>query len=284
MLKRTKWRWERVPRLAGRLALYAIAVVVAFVMLTPVVWMLLGSLKTGSEVVSSSPRLFPAVAQWENYRDLFTLAPFARYIINSFVVTVTVTVVALLLHSMAGYSLARLRYPGRSMIFIGILSTMMVPAAVILIPLFTIVRTLGWIDTYQGLIIPAIPHAFGIFLFRQFFMSVPQDLQDAALMDGAGFLAIYRHIMLPLARPITAALGIFFFLANWNNFLWPLIVTRSDEMRVIQVGIQAFMGAHSNQYQLVMAAATVAAAPTLLLFIVLQRQLVQGIKTTGLKG
>jgi multiple sugar transport system permease protein len=264
--------------------LYVLAIAVAIVMLTPVVWMISGSLKTGGEVVSAQPTLLPSDPQWRNYGDLFSLVPFARYILNSFVVSATVTIVALLFHSMAGYSLARLRYPGRRLIFLAILATMMVPAAVILIPLFTIVRTFGWIDSYQALIIPAIPHAFGIFLFRQFYLSVPQDLSDAAVVDGAGYVRIYRHVMLPLSRPIVAALGIFFFLANWNSFLWPLVATQSDEMRVIQLGIQAFLGAHANQYQLVMTAATVAAAPTLLMFIVLQRRLVQGIKTTGLKG
>lgn len=273
----------RRPR-PGRVLLYALAFVVAGLMLIPAAWMVSGSLKTGGEVVSTQPTLLPADPQWQNYPDLFALAPFARYVANSFVVSLTVTLVALLFHSMAGYSLARLRYPGRGLIFLFILATMMVPAAVILIPLFTIVRGFGWIDTFQGLIIPAIPHAFGIFLFRQFYLAVPRDLSDAAYVDGAGYLATYRHIMLPLSRPIVAALGIFFFLANWNSFLWPLIVTQSEEMRVIQVGIQSFLGAHANDYQLVMAAATVAATPTLVMFIVLQRWLVQGIKTTGLKG
>jgi multiple sugar transport system permease protein len=283
-LERRAVVFRRARRLASRLALYGIAIVVAVVMLTPVVWMISGSLKTSGEVTSANPSLVPANLQWHNFSDVFQLVPFARYILNSFVISSTVTVAGLLFHSMAGYSLARLRYPGRNLIFLGMLSTMMVPVAVIIIPLFVVVRTLGWIDSYQGLIVPAIPHAFGIFLFRQFYLSVPHELQDAAVIDGAGVVAIYRHIMLPLSRPIVAALGIFFFLANWNNFLWPVIATQSDDMRVIQVGIQAFMGAHSSQYQLVMAASTIAAVPTLILFVVLQRWLVQGIKTTGLKG
>lgn len=275
---------RRLQPAAPRAMLYVLAITFAAVMLTPVVWMISGSLKTGGEVVSAQPTLLPADPQWHNYGDLFALVPFGRYVANSLIVSLAVTLVALLFHAMAGYSLARLRYPGRQLMFLFILSTMMVPTAVILIPLFTIVRSFGWIDTFQGLIVPAIPHAFGIFLFRQFYLSVPQDLNDAAVIDGAGYVAIFRHIMLPLSRPIVAALGIFFFLANWNAFLWPLIVTQSEEMRVIQLGIQAFLGAHANQYQLAMTAATIAAAPTLLMFIVLQRRLVQGIKTTGLKG
>lgn len=282
--RRATRRRRPVGRTVRRLLVYGLAIAVAIAMLMPVIWMISGSLKTGGEVVSSRPTLLPVDPQWNNYSDLFALVPFGRYILNSFIVATSVTLVALLLHSMAGYSLARLHYPGRNIIFVVILATMMVPAAVILIPLFTIVRTFGWIDTYEGLIIPAIPHAFGIFLFRQFYLAVPQDLSDAAVIDGAGHVGVYRHIMLPLSRPIIAALGIFFFLANWNSFLWPLIATQSDDMRVIQLGIQAFLGAHANQYQLVMTAATVAALPTLIMFIVLQRRLVQGVKTTGLKG
>ena len=165
-----------------------------------------------------------------------------------------------------------------------ILSTLMVPFTVIVVPLFIIVDWLGWVDTYWGLIVPMIPHAFGIFLLRQFYLSLPRELEEAAIVDGASLMRVYWSIVLPLSRPILSALGIFFFLANWNNFLWPLVVTQSQDLWVVQLGIQQFTGEHGTQYQLIMAASTLAALPTLLLFFVLQRRLVEGIKLTGLKG
>lgn len=264
--------------------LYALAALALVILAGPLLWMISGSLKTGSEVLAKPPVLVPADPQWGNYNEVFKAVPFARYLLNSLVVATVVTVVSLLFHSMAAYSLARLRYPGRDAIFLGILSTLMVPFTVILIPLFIIVDWLGWVDTYQGLIIPMIPNAFGIFLLRQFYLSLPRELEEAAILDGAGLVQVYWHIVLPLSRPVLAALAIFFFLANWNNFLWPLIVTQSQDLWVVQLGIQQFTGQRGSQYQLIMAASTLAALPTLILFFALQRRLVQGIKMTGLKG
>ncbi len=274
----------RRRRWGDRLVLYALALI-AFVFLAgPLLWMLSSSLKPRADVLANPPTLIPETFRWDNYTDVFDQVPFARYLLNSFVVASVVTVVALLLHSMAAYSLARLRYPGRDFIFLAILSTLMVPFTAIVVPLFIIVDWLGWVDTYQGMIVPMIPHAFGIFLLRQFYLSVPRELEEAAIVDGASLVRVYWHIILPLSRPILAALGIFFFLANWNNFLWPLIVTQSSDLWVVQLGIQQFTGQHGDQYNLIMAASTLAALPTLILFFVLQRRLVEGIKLTGLKG
>jgi multiple sugar transport system permease protein len=271
------------PRWLGRLALYLLAALLAVVMLGPLLWMLSSSLKTSSEALAIPARLLPSSFQWANYLAVFTRVPFGRYLLNSFIVATTVTVVALLFHSMAGYSLARLRYRGRNLIFVSILSTMMVPFTAIVVPLFILIRTLGWIDTYQAMIIPAIPHAFGIFLLRQFYLSIPRELEEAALIDGAGLMGVYWHVMLPLSRPIMAALGIFFFLANWNSFFWPLVVVQSPDLWTVQLGIQHFTGEHATDWSVVMAASTVAALPTLILFLVLQRRLVEGIKLTGMK-
>jgi multiple sugar transport system permease protein len=235
-------------------------------------------------VLANPPSALPDSPQWANFSDVFDQVPFARYLLNSALVATVVTIVALLFHSMAAYSLARLRYPGRNVIFVAILSTLMVPFTVIVVPLFIIVDWLGWVDTYWGLIVPMIPHAFGIFLLRQFYLSLPRELEEAAIVDGASLMRVYWSIVLPLSRPILAALGIFFFLANWNNFLWPLVVTQSQDLWVVQLGIQQFTGEHGSQYQLIMAASTLAALPTLLLFFVLQKRLVEGIKLTGLKG
>lgn len=246
--------------------------------------MLSGSLKTSADALAVPPKWIPSPVRWQNYADVFRTAPFGRFMLNSLLVAGVVTVVALLLHSMAGYSLARLSYPGRNLIFVGVLTTLMVPFTAIVIPLFILVNDFGWVDSYKALIIPAIPHAFGIFLLRQFYLSVPRELEEAALVDGAGLVRVYWQIILPLSRPILAALAIFFFLANWNNFLWPLVVTQSPSKWVIQVGIQHYTGEYGSSYNLMMAASTIAALPTLALFFVLQRRLIEGIKLSGLKG
>jgi multiple sugar transport system permease protein len=274
----------RRRRWGDRVVLYLLALIAFVILAGPLLWMLSGSLKTQGEVLANPPSLLPSELQWGNYSRVFEQVPFGRYLLNSLLVATVVTVVALLFHSMAAYSLARLRFPGRQAIFMAILSTLMVPFTVIVIPLFVIVDWLGWVDTYQGLIVPMIPHAFGIFLLRQFYLSLPRELEEAAIVDGASLVRVYWHIVLPLSRPILAALGVFFFLANWNNFLWPLVVTQSQELWVVQLGIQQFTGQYGNQYQLIMAASTIAALPTLLMFFVFQKRLVEGIKLTGLKG
>jgi len=192
--------------------------------------------------------------------------------------------VALLLHAMAGYALARLTFPGRNLIFVGIISTLMIPFYTILIPLSLLVKELGWFNTYLALIVPAIPHAFGIFWLRQFFLGIPGELEDAARIDGASRVGVFFRIALPLARPVLAALSVFFFLANWDSFLWPLIAANKQEMRVVQVGIQSFTGERGIAWHLIMAASVVAILPTLFLFFTLQRFIVQSAKLSGLKG
>lgn len=273
-------RWFRPERLV----LYALAAISFVILAGPLLWMVSSSLKSSDTVLANPPTAIPTEWRFQNYLDVFDQVPFGTYLFNSFFVASTVTVVALLLHSMAAYSLARLHFPGRDKIFLLILCTLMVPFTVIAVPLFIIVDWLGWVDTYQGLIVPMIPHAFGIFLLRQFYLSVPRELEEAAILDGASLVKVYWHIILPLSRPVLAALGIFFFLANWNNFLWPLIVTQDQSLWVVQLGIQQFRGQYASNYNLIMAASTCAALPTLILFFVLQRRLVEGIKMTGLKG
>jgi multiple sugar transport system permease protein len=237
---------RRRRRLGDRLVLYALAAIAFVILAGPLLWMLSSALKTRSDVLADPPTVFPENPQWSNFGDVFEQVPFARYMLNSALVATVVTVVSLLFHSMAAYSLARLRYPGRNVIFVAILATLMVPFTVIVVPLFIIVDWLGWVDTYWGLIVPMIPHAFGIFLLRQFYLSLPRELEEAAIVDGASLMRVYWSIVLPLSRPILAALGIFFFLANWNNFLWPLIVTQSSELWVVQLGVQQFTGEQGN--------------------------------------
>ncbi|MCZ7544671.1 MAG: carbohydrate ABC transporter permease [Anaerolineae bacterium] len=271
-------------QLLGTGLYYAVALLLAVVFAGPFVWMVSSSLKPANEIFSNPPILVSDNFSLDNYESVFEKAPFERYMLNSFIVATSVTVAALLLHSMAGYALARLEFPGRRVLFMLIISTLMIPFYTILIPLALLVRELGWINTYWALIIPAIPHAFGIFWFRQFFLGLPSELEDAARIDGASRIGVFFRIALPMARPVAAAMAVFFFLANWDAFLWPLIATTRQEMRVVQVGIQSFTGEHGNAWEEIMAASVIAILPTLILFFALQRFIVDSVKMSGLKG
>jgi multiple sugar transport system permease protein len=194
-----------------------------------------------------------------------------------------ITLAALLFHSMAAYALARLRFPGREKIFMMIFSTLLVTAPVVLIPLFLVARELHLLNSYAGLIIPAIFNAFGIFLLRQFYLGLPKELEEAAIVDGCGHWRVYWNIVLPMSRPILSALAVFFFLANWNAFVWPLVATNDQSLTVVQLGIASFQTQYGSNWNYILAAATVAALPMLALFFVFQRQIVESIKTSGLK-
>lgn len=263
-----------------RLALLSVGIV----MLYPFLWMLSASVKSSDLVLQYPPKLIPTSFHFENFVQVFTEIPFARYMVNSLIVAVGVTAFALLFHAMAGYALACLRFPGREPIFIGILSTMMIPFYSIVVPLFILIRYLGWMDSYAGLILPWIPHAFGIFLLRQYFLSFPKELSEAATVDGCTPIGVFFRIALPVAKSMLAALAIIFFISNWDRFLWPLLVTNSPEMRVIQLGIVQFKGQYVVNWHLIMAASVVACVPTLLLFAFLQNKIVEGIATSGIKG
>lgn len=261
--------------------LFVLTAVLALLAVFPLFWMVSSAFKGPAEV--NSVNLIPAAPTLENFEYVFTEVPFIRYMLNSFFVAATVTVAALFFHSMAAYALARLRFPGRDVLFFAIFSTLLVALPIILVPLFILVRELGMINSYSGLIIPAIFNAFGIFLLRQFYLGMPRDLEDAAFVDGCGYWGVYWHVILPLSRPILAALSVFFFLANWNSFLWPLTITQDQELWMIQVAIASFQTQYAGAWNYIMAAAAVAAIPTMALFFVFQRQLVESIKTSGFK-
>jgi multiple sugar transport system permease protein len=261
--------------------LFLLLAAISIVAVVPLLWMLSGALKTRQEAYLLN--LIPENPTFENFRYVFTEVPFARYMFNSFFVSATVTILALFFHSMAAYSLARLRFPGREFIFSLIFATLLVSLPVILVPLFILVRELGMLNSYAGLIVPAIFHAFGIFLLRQFYLSIPRELEEAAIVDGAGYWRVYWNIIMPLSKPILAALAVFFFLANWNSFLWPLTITTDQDLWVVQIGIASFRQQYASSQQYIMAASTIVAMPTMLLFFIFQRQLVESIKTSGLK-
>ncbi len=267
-------------RFGGRV-LYLALVLIAVLTVLPLLWMLSSAFKSAGEVYTV--RIIPKAPTLDNFRYVFTELPFLRYMVNSFFVSATVTIVALFFHSMAAYALARLRFPGRELIFRLIFSTLLVSLPVILVPLFVLVRAMGLLNSYGGLIIPAIFNAFGIFLLRQFYLGIPDELEEAAILDGAGYWRVYANIILPLSRPILAALAVFFFLANWNSFLWPLAITSNQDLWVVQIGIASFQAQYASAQNYIMAAATVVAMPTMVLFLIFQRQLVESIKTSGFK-
>ena len=265
----------------SRIALILSTAMLSVLTAAPLVWMLSAAFKPPDEIFNSS--LIPKHPTLENFSYVFTQLPFTRYILNTFFVAGTITVVALFFHSMAGYAFARLKFPGRDLIFLSIFATFLVSLPVIIVPLFILVRRLGMVNNYAGLIIPAIFNAFGIFLLRQFYLGIPGELQEAAIIDGASYWGIYWNIMLPLSRPILSALAVFFFLVNWNSFLWPLTITTNQDLWVVQVAIASFHSQYSAAWNYIMAASAVVALPTLILFFFFQRQLVESIKTSGIK-
>jgi multiple sugar transport system permease protein len=264
-----------------RLVWMMVTAILALMTLFPLLWMVSIAFKTPAE--SFSANLIPSQPTLDNFIYVLTGVPFIRYMLNSFFVSATVTVVALFFHTMAGYSLARLRFPGREVIFLAIFSTFLVSLPVIIVPLFIIVRAMGMLNSYAGLIVPAIFNAFGIFLLRQYYLSLPREIEEAAVVDGAGYWRIYWSIILPLSRPIMSALAILFFLANWNAFLWPLTIASNPDLWVVQVGIANFKSQYSASWNYMMAASTVVAIPTLILFLIFQRQIMDSLKTSGLK-
>jgi len=264
-----------------RIVWMLVTLVLAAMTVFPLLWMLMISFKAQAEVFQ--PVLLPKAPSLKNFIYVLTEVPFVRYLFNSFVVSAAITIIALWFHTMAGYALARLRFPGREAIFLAIFSTFLVSLPVIIVPLFILVRAMGMLDSYAGLIVPAIFNAFGIFLLRQYYLSLPRELEEAAIIDGASYWRIYWSVILPLSRPIVASLAILFFLANWNSFLWPLTVTSNQDLWVVQVGIASFRSQYASSWQYIMAASTIVAAPMLLIFIVFQKQIMESIKTSGLK-
>lgn len=264
-----------------RIIVFVVTLILAVLTIFPLLWMLSAAFKGPDETGSNS--LIPQAPTLSNFTYVFTQVPFLTYMLNSFLVAVTVTVVALLFHSMAAYALSWLKFPGRDVIFLAIFSTFLVSLPIILVPLFILVKTLGLLNSYGGLIIPAIFNAFGIFMLRQFYITIPRELGEAAVLDGCSYWQVYWHLILPLSRPIMSALAVFFFLANWNSFLWPLTITSDQNLWMVQIGIAAFQQQYSSAWNYIMAASVVAAIPTLLLFFFFQRQLVESIKSTGIK-
>ncbi len=256
----------------------------ALTMILPFLWMLSTSLMGELEVYQFPPRFLPSTFRWSNFTEALTLQPFGRFFLNTAIVAAASVAGQLLFCSMAAYAFARLRFRGRDALFRAYLATMMIPAMVTLIPAFLLIVRFGWMNTYWALFTPMISSVWGIFLLRQFFQTIPKDLEDAARIDGASEVAIFWRIILPLSRPALATLGIFAFMGSWKDFLWPLIVTNRTDMRTVEVGIANFSSMYQTDWPHQMAAAVVVMLPIVLVFFFAQRYFVRGITTTGMKG
>jgi len=270
------------PLRPARAVLFLATAILSLMTIAPLLWMVSMAFKDSNEVFGTN--LIPHRPTLDNLLYVFTKVDFFRFLLNTLFVSATVTVLALFFHSMAGYALARLRFPGREVIFLAMFSTFLISLPVIIVPLFILVRELGMLNSYSGLIIPSIFNAFGIFLLRQFYLTVPAEIEEAALMDGAGYFRIYWSIILPMSKPILSALAILFFLGNWNAFLWPLTVAMDQKLWMVQVAVASFRAQYSASWNYIMAASTIVALPMLLLFVVFQGQIIESIKTGGLKS
>ncbi|MCC6802412.1 MAG: carbohydrate ABC transporter permease [Anaerolineae bacterium] len=267
---------------------YAILIVVALSMVVPFMWMVTTSLKSPGTTFSYPPQILPNEFNFSQYQRLFDNLPFARYFINTVFVTLATVVGQLIVCSMAAYGFARLNFMGRDTIFVLYLMTMMIPFQITLIPLYLIITQLGWVNTYQGLIVPGISSAFGIFLLRQSFLNIPRDYQDAARIDGANEFTIFTRVFLPLNGPTLATLGVFAFMGTWTDLLWPLLIARSEQLRTLELGL-AYFNARPNAFvqpnwPLLMAGAVVVMVPVLIVYVLAQRYFVQGISLSGVKG
>lgn len=256
----------------------------ALTMLLPLLWMVSTALKTPAEIFAYPPRLLPEKIGLGNFIEAWNAAPFRRFFFNSFFVAVCVTAGQVTTSAMAGYAFARLKFPGREPLFVCYLATMMIPGSVTMIPVFILVRLLGWVDSYQALILPGLFSAYGTFLLRQFFLGIPKELDEAARIDGCGYVRTFIQIALPLSGPALATLTIFTFMGSWGSFMWPLIVTHSEEMRTLPVGLMVFQGTYTTEWHLLMAASLIVMLPVVLIFLLNQRYFVKGIKMSGFGG
>jgi multiple sugar transport system permease protein len=267
--------------------LHVILLGVSVAVAWPFFWMFSSALKTRDEVFRFPPSVWPATPQWHNFPDAWVAAPFTRYFFNSVYTATTILVLQIAVAVLAAYSFTFIPVPGRGLLFLMALSTLMIPVVVTYIPSYIILARLGWLDTYKGLIIPSGVSVFGIFLFRQGFLQLPRELLDAGRIDGAGHLRLLLQIVLPLSKPYLVTFSVFTFIGYYNAYFWPLLITNSPQMRLLTVGLTSFFveaGAYGINWPLMMAANTLAILPLLILFIVAQRWYVQGVAFVGIKG
>jgi multiple sugar transport system permease protein len=279
-------RWYRSwMRFITAAPLYLIVCFGAFLMVFPFLWLISTSLKSEGEALLIPPVWIPNPILWNNYSRAWDALPFGRAYINSLYIAISVTIIQMLTCAMAAYGFARIRFWGRDVIFVLFLATLMVPFQVTLVPSFILFKQIGWVNTHLPLLIPPmLANAFGVFLLRQFIMTLPVELEEAAIMDGAGRARIFTQIVLPLIGPGLAALGIFTFLATWNSFLAPLIYLNNSELFTVPILLNSFRGLDNTAWPLVMAASAISVIPVLVVYVALQQYFIQGIALTGIKG
>jgi len=267
----------------GRIVIIVILTIAALAVLFPFAWMVFTSFKLERDVFSYPPKLLPQMWTLQNYSDIWDRLPLQLYFRNSLIFAGGVTLLSLFLDSLAAYAFSRLDFPGRDFFFIFVLIALMLPFQVTFIPLYVTVQSLGMLNSFSGLIIPRATNAFGIFMLRQFFNGIPREFDDAARIDGASEFYIYSRIILPLSGPALATLTIFHFMYNWNDFLWPVLITKTDQMRTLPAGLALFMGEHVIENALLMAGATLALLPLFIAFLFAQKYFVNSIVMSGLK-
>ena len=281
-------RENKVKLTIKKFGAYAFLIAGSVAMVAPFLWMVTTSLKRPGSLFSYDrvwwQDWIPTQFVWQNYVHAWHAVPFARFYINSLFVSLCVTAGQVTTSAMAAYAFARLNFPGRDKIFFGYLATMMIPGAVTMIPVFILLRTLGWVDTYKAVILPGIFTAYGTFLLRQFFLTMPKELEDAAKIDGCSYFGIFWRIILPLSKPALATLTTFTFMGSWLNFMWPLVVLNTHEKFTLPVGLSYFQSLHTTDWTLLMAGSVMMILPILIVFILTQRYFVEGIKLTGIKG
>jgi len=281
-----------VPRVdRSRLALTVALLALAVLWLSPIAWVVVTSLKPAPDIIRLPPEWIPWPPTGAHYHEVLLgssrTARIGRAFVNSLVVALGSVVLVVATSAMAAYPLARMRFPGRNLVFAVLVGSLMIPNAVLLVPQYVLTQRLGWLSTYQGLIVPeaALLFAFGVFLLRQFFVTMPRELEDAALIDGAGPWQVFSRIVLPLSQPVLAALAIFAFRSAWNDFLWPLIAVNKPEMFPLPVALALLRSAYSSEsYGPIMAGAALSALPLLVVFVVANRRIVEGVRLSGLKG
>ena len=257
---------------------------VALLFMVPIIWMLLSALKPSAEVFTTPPTLFGSEVKFSNFVEAWNYLPFGRFILNTVFVAGIGTLITLVASAMSGYAFARLNFRFRGGLFVLYLSTLIVPQEVIVIPMFLVMQRLGWVNSYQALILPWAFTAFGTFLLRQFFLTIPRELEEAAKIDGCGHIRILRSIIIPISAPALAVLAVFTFISYWNSFLWPLIIINDTAKMTVPLGLDLFLGQQGQRWELLMAAATISMVPTVILVLALQKYLVRGIALSGLGG
>jgi multiple sugar transport system permease protein len=267
-----------------KLFLYTILLVAAATMFVPFLWMVSTSLKANQFVLSMPPEFFPKPLTFESYRRLLELLPFGRMMGNSIMIAILATIGQIITSSMAAYVFARMEFRGKNAIFLVYLATMMVPSQVTIVPLFILMRYLGWINTYQAIVSPMVFSAFGTFLLRQSFLTIPKELEEAAFIDGASHWTVFWKIIMPVSRPALATLSVFAFMGAWNAYLWPLFVTNDENIMTLPVGLSLLHGRYLTEWNLVMAGAVVTVIPMLIIYLIAQDYFVKGVVTSGIKG